>query len=470
MARERLIIVGGVVAGTAAALEAAHRRDDLEILVLERAGFVSYVAGSIPYGLGSTDQSLEALVRATPDEFRGHPHVTVRTRHDVLAIRPAEQQVVVKDLDKDTVSELDYDRLILATGSRPRASDVRGCENERVFTPRQLEEAVRLRRFIDERAPKTAIVCGAGKSGLVFAESLHRLGLSVTLLEGSAHVLPDFDMGVSSAAAAQAHDLSITVKCGARVESFADEADDVVVYTKDGGAHRADLAVLATGLEAVTDLAREAGLQRGATGAIEVDHHLHTSVPNIWACGECAEAYHRIARRHVFHPSPSVALHQGAVAGANAAGAHLRFGGIVGTAALRFGALEIARTGLTPDAARAQGLDAVAAVATQASTGTGGAAASTITIVVTAERRTGRLLGAELCGEGPVAKRIDVFATALAAEMTVDEIAGLDLAYAPPLSPLTDPILVGAAAARDRAVPLRRLESDDAVEAFEPEA
>lgn len=451
MERDPIVVVGGVVAGTAAA-RAARRETpaDVPVILLERSPYVAYVADALPYELRDPLARLQRVIVTTPSELRGESGVELRVGHEAVGLDVQRRRLFVKHHADRREYTIDYGSLVLATGATIDTQALKGADTEGVFAPRQLEDAIALRRFLDERRPRSALVVGGGKTGLAAAESLSRLGLDVLVVEKSAQLLPELGKDAGRLLAETAAQNGIAVRTSCEVRALFREGERVIAHTTAEERLSADVVVLATGLVPNTSLARAAGIAIGASGALEVDHHLRTSAYRVFACGECAEVFDRVSRRHRFHPMPTTAFQQGDVAGANAAGAHRTFRGVVGTQALRFFDVEAARTGLPLSTLAGLGEAAFVVASTQASHSLPLGAGDDIATHLYVERGSGRLLAAEMVGKGTVAKRIDVFATALAADMRVDEIASLDLTWAPPIAPVLDPVLVGARAAREQ--------------------
>lgn len=440
-----------MVAGTAAAAAARLRApDDVRVILLERSPYVAYVSGSLPYELKDPLDDLERVVLATPAELRGESGVELRVGHEAIALDARQRRLTVRDVEERREYTIDYGSVVLATGARIDTSTLAGTDTEGVFAPRQLHDAIALRRYLEERRPRSALVVGGGKTGFATAESLRRLGLDVLVVERGRDVVPELGKAAGREVLAAAARHGVAVRTGTEVRALFREGERVIAHTAAEERLSAELVVLATGLVPETTLAKQAGIALGGSGAIEVDHQLRTSAHRVLACGECAEAFDRVSRRHRFHPVPTTAFQQGDVAGANAAGAHRTFRGVVGTQALRFFDVEAARTGMSRGALAALHEGVLAVESTQASVGHPFASTEGVTTQLYVERGSGRLLAAEMVGRGTVAKRIDVFATALAAHMRVDEIASLDLTWAPPIAPVLDPVLVGARAASER--------------------
>lgn len=443
----RILVVGGVAAGTSAASQAKRRAPEAEVVLLERGADVSYGACGIPYNLADPARSIQDLVVVSAERFRAERGIDVRTRHEALRLDLARRVVQVRDLASGRSSELGYDALVLATGARAVRPPLPGLELPGVFLLRELADGATLKRFLAEEEPRRAVIVGAGYIGMEMAEVLRRRGLEVTVLEKVDQILPGFLPPVVSRVAAELERNGVAFATGVSVLRIEHAAGGLAVVT-DRGAHPADLVLVSVGVRPNVSLAQQAGVALGPTGAIQVDDHLRTSAPQVWAAGDCAEAEHLVTGRPAWIPLGTTANKQGKAAGANAAGAGERFAGIVGTAAFKVFDLEVGRTGVTPIEAGRAGLEAIASRSTHRTRGHAYPGSKEVTTVLVVEPGSGRLLGAQMAGEEGVTGRIDVLATALTARMTVAEMEGLDLAYAPPLAPVYDPLLVAAGVAR----------------------
>lgn len=442
----RIVVVGGVASGMSAASQAKRRDPSADVVVLERGAHVSYGSCGMPYNLLDPARRMEDLVVIPPERFRSERGVDVRLRHEALTFDPARRVVVARDVAEDRRYELPYDALVLATGARAVRPPLPGVELPGVFVLRELADGASMKRFLAERAPTRAVIVGAGYIGMEMVEALRGRGLTVTVLEKVDQILPGFARPIVEAVRAELARNDVRVETGVSVLGIERSARGLRVST-DRGAHEADLVLVSVGIRPNVALAQAAGVTLGATGAIAVDGEQRTSVAGVFAAGDCAEALHLVTGKPAYVPLGTTANKQGKVAGANAVGGHERFGGIVGSAAFKVFGLEVGRTGLAPAEAARAGLDAVAAPSTHRSRGHAYPGSKTLTTVVIAERGSGRLLGAQMVGAEGVTGRIDVFATALTARMAVEQVEQLDLAYAPPLAPVYDPVLIAAGVA-----------------------
>jgi NADPH-dependent 2,4-dienoyl-CoA reductase/sulfur reductase-like enzyme len=436
---ERLVVIGGDAGGMGAATQARRLRADLDIVALEKGPWTSYSACGIPYVVGGEVGALDELIVRTPDRLRADHRIDVRVRHEAMAIDLDRREVEVRDHGHGRTVRVGFDRLVVATGARPRRPDVPGVDLPHVHGVQTLADGAALLERLGSGEVRRAVVIGGGYIGLEMAEAFLRRGVAVTVVDRSPEVMPSLDpaMGALVARAMRGH--GVEVRSGTKVLAIDDSA-----VTTDAGELPADVVVLGAGVVPNAALAEAAGLSLGADDAIGVDRRQRTSAEGVWAAGDCCESTHLVSGRKVHAALGTVANKQARVAGTNIGGGYATFPGVVGTAVSKICATEVARTGLTEDEARAEGF-AVECATIEATTRAGYyPGAAPITVKLVAERRSGRLLGGQLVGEEGAAKRIDVVATALHARMTVEEVTSLDLSYAPPFSPVWDPVLVAA--------------------------
>jgi NADPH-dependent 2,4-dienoyl-CoA reductase/sulfur reductase-like enzyme len=452
---ERLVVIGGDAAGMTAAARARRRRDreDLEIVAFERGPYTSYSACGIPYFVGDLVSDVDDLVARTPDEHRRNG-IDVRTGHEVVAIDLNRRRVLVRDLAGDGAGGSDrdepFDQLVVATGAVPSRPHVPGADAEGIFGVQTLVDGVTARRAVDERAPRRAVVVGGGYVGLEMAEALVRRGLEVALVDRTEQPMAgtlDLDMGALVADALRS--VGVTLYLGEAVDGFDVKNGSVRSVHTANRSLPADMVVLGLGVRPDSALAKEAGVAVGGTGGIVTDARMETSVGGVWAAGDCVESTHRITGLPVALALGTHANKQGRVVGINATGGDVRFPGVIGTAVSKICVYEVARTGLTEHQAAELDRDVVAATIESTTRAGYYPEAAPIKVKVVADRRDGRILGAQIVGAEGAAKRIDVVATAIWNRMPVDEVASLDLSYAPPFSPVWDPVLVAARKAAD---------------------
>ena len=435
---ERLVVIGGDAAGMSAASQARRRRsaDDLGIIALERSSYVSYSACGEPYHVAGFVDPLERLVARTPQQFHDR-NIEVRIRHEAVEIDLDTRRVTARDIQRGATYQLGFDQLVVATGATAVRPPIEGIGLRGVSELRTLDDAARLRRRADG-APGPVVVIGGGYIGLETAEAFHHRGFPVVVITSGQAVLDrtlDPDLGHKVVEAME--NMGIRVVTGTRVECINGD-DKVQSVGCEGETFPAELVVLGLGSRPETELALQAGVAVGDTGAIAVDRRQHTEIEGIWSAGDCAQALHRVTGRPVNYHLGTIANKAGRVAGINIGGGHAEFPGVLGTAITKVCDLEIASTGLTSAAAREAGYQTVIGDAEGTTTAGYWPAAAPITIRVIAEAATNRILGAQIVGGPGAGKRIDVFATAIWNEMTAHELAWTDLAYAPPFSGVWD--------------------------------
>lgn len=443
---ERLVVVGGDAAGMSAAAGARRRRsvDELEIIAFERGQFTSFAACGIPYYVGDLVHEAQELVARTPEQHR-ELGVDVHLRHEVVAIDTAAMTVTVRDLDAGAERVEPYDQLVIATGAVPERPPLPGIDADGVYGVQTLEDGIEVRRVVDVTNPKHAVVVGGGYIGVEMAEALLRRGIEVTVVCANPAPMAsalDADMGDLVAGAMRGLGIRLLLRESAGRIDVADGR--VTGVTTPDETIPADLVVLGTGARPRSELARDAGITIGPTGGVATDDHQRTSVDGVFAAGDCVETRHLVTGAPVAIALGTHANKQGRVVGINATGGDATFPGVVGTAVTKVCDYEVARTGLTEREATAAGLDFFA-TAIDASTRAGYYPdTAPIRVKFVTERGTGRLLGSQIVGREGAAKRIDVLAACIWNRMAVDEIINVDLGYAPPFSPVWDPVLVAA--------------------------
>ncbi|MEU0840884.1 FAD-dependent oxidoreductase [Streptomyces sp. NPDC005962] len=445
----RMVVIGGDAAGMSAASQARRlsKRGELEILAFERGHFTSYSACGIPYWAGGLVSGPDELIARTPEAHRGRG-IDVRLRSEVTEIDAAGQRVRVRELDTTGGAERwhGFDDLVIATGARPRRPDMPGIDAPGVHGVQTLDDGQALLDTLEGRTVERAVVVGAGYIGVEMAEALTRRGCRVTVLERGEQPMATLDPDMGRLVREAMTGLGIDTVTGAEVAEVLTGEDGRVrgVATKVSE-YPAELVVLGLGVAPETRLAREAGLPLGASGGLLTDLAMrvrgHT---NIWAGGDCVEVLDLMSGHPRHIPLGTHANKQGQVIGTNIGGGYATFPGVVGTAVSKVCDLEIARTGLLEAQAQEVGLRFHAV--TIESTNRAGyyPDARPMTVKMLAERRTGRLLGVQIVGREGAGKRVDIAAVALTAGMTVEQVASLDLGYAPPFSPVWDPVQVAA--------------------------
>lgn len=437
---QRLVVVGGDAAGMSAASQAKRLVPDLEIIAFERGNHVSYSACGEPYLVGGEVSSIDRLVARTPAQFADQG-IEVQLQTNVAAIDFNHRMVVVEKEGERT--RLGFDFLMYSTGATPaRPSSIAGAGLAHGL--RSLDDAAQLRELADGRV-KNAVIVGGGYIGLEAAEALAHRGINVSMITSGSHVLSrtiDSDIGESANEAVRRLGIDLVVSAPV----YAISADGV---STRGEMIPAELVVLGVGTDPEVSLAREAGIAIGRSGAVAVNDFQETNIEGVWSAGDCAEATHRISGRQVNIALGTVANKAGRIAGTNIAASangsrKARFPGVLGTAITKVGEVELARTGLTTKQAEAAGFEVVSGTVTGTNTAGYWPNAAQVDLKVIADRGTGRLLGAQIVGGSGAGKKIDALAMALWTEMGVEDLAWVDLAYAPPFSGVWDLVHIAA--------------------------
>jgi len=444
MSKERLVVVGGDAAGMSAAAKVRREDAGREIVVFERSPHTSYSACGLPYYIAGKVEKAESLISRPPETFREKYRIDARTRHEVLAVDPAGRRVRV--VNRESLQEWwePYDQLLIATGAVPYCPELPGAGARGIYGLSTLQSGIRIRRVLDEERPQRAVVVGGGYIGLEMAEALILRGLQVSLVQRGPQVMGTLDPDMGALVSEALRDVGVTLYLEESLTGFEAENGRVTAVVTDRRSLPADIVILGMGVRPASGLAKEAGIPLGVKGAIRVDPRMRTGVEGVWAAGDCVESFHLVSRSPFYVALGTVANKQGTVAGINLAGGEAFFPGVVGTAVTKVCKYEVARTGLLEREIEELGLDSITAVIESKTRAGYYPGAGKITVKVLAEKGSGRLLGGQIVGIEGAAKRIDVLATALHAGFTVQQVVDLDLSYAPPYSPVWDPVQVAA--------------------------
>lgn len=436
----KIVIIGAVAAGTSAATEARRNAKEAEIKIFEADSDISYVGCGLPYYIGNLVDKRSVLVPRDAAYFKQKHNVDVYTRHQVTKIYPDIKLIDVLNMATSETFSESYDKLVIATGAIPFVPPLAGSEKDNVFSLRNAGDADEIREFIQDERPKTAVIVGTGFIGLEMAENLAARGIHVTLVELAPQIMPALDSDMASYIEEHLRQQKVEVITGDSVISL--EGKNLVqkAVLKSGRELLADMVIMAVGIKPNTLLAKEAGIELGATGAIAVNKALETSVKDIYACGDCAESYSIITGKPFYRPLGSTANKMGRVVGEQLTGGTLEFRGGLGTGIFRVFELAVAQTGLTEKEALKEGLEVVAVKDVRMDK-PGYCEGEKMIIKTIADKKTGRLLGAQIIGKEGVDKRIDVVATAITFGAKAEDLMHIDLAYAPPFSTARDPLM-----------------------------
>ncbi|WP_406220831.1 FAD-dependent oxidoreductase [Streptomyces canus] len=454
--RERLVVIGGDAAGMSAASQARRLKgpDELEIVAFERGHFTSYSACGIPYWVGGEVTEPDRLIARTPEEHRERG-IDLRMRTEVMEIDVGRQRVRARDLESGAESWTSYDKLVIATGARPIRPDMPGVDAPGVHGVQTLDDGQALIDTLAHTRGHKAVVVGAGYIGVEMAEALINRGYEVTVVNRGSEPMSTLDPDMGRLVHEAMKGLGITMVDDAAVTKVLTGEDGRVrAVATENAEYPADVVVLGIGVRPETTLAKAAGLPLGSHGGLLTDLAMRVrGHENIWAGGDCVEVLDLVSGQERHIALGTHANKHGQVIGTGVGGGYATFPGVVGTAVSKVCDLEIARTGLREKDARRVGLQFVSVTIESTSRAGYYPGASPMTVKMLAERRTGRLLGVQIVGREGAGKRVDIAAVALTAGMTVEQMTALDLGYAPPFSPVWDPVLVAArkAAAKVRA-------------------
>ncbi len=436
----KVVIVGGVAGGATAAARIRRLDEQAEILVFERSGYISYANCGLPYYIGGVIEDPEELTLQTPESFFERFRVTMKVRHEVTALHPERKTVSVTNLETGESWEETYDKLLLSPGAKPTQPKLPGVGLSRVFTLRTVEDTLAIRAFIDENKPKSAVLAGGGFIGLELAENLRNLGLEVTIVQRPRQLMSPFDPDMAALLHAEVRRHGGKLMLGHTVEGFRETETGVETLLADAAPIQADLVVLAIGVTPESTLAKDAGLALGIKGSILVNDRMETSAPDVYAVGDAVQVQHFVTGADTLLPLAGPANKQGRIAADNICGGDSRYTGSQGSSVLKVFDLTAAVTGINEAAAKAAGLETEKVILSPMNHAGYYPGGQVMTMKVLFEKRTFRLLGAQIVGYDGVDKRIDVLATAIRAGMKGYDLKELDLAYAPPYSSAKDPV------------------------------
>lgn len=431
----KTLIIGGVAGGATAAARLRRLDEKAEIIVLERGEFVSFANCGLPYYIGGVITEKNALTLQTPQSFKTRFNVEVRTFNEAVNIDPSATTVTVKNLLNGETYEETYDDLVISPGAAPIKPDIEGVESENVFTLRNIPDTFRIKRFMEENSPKTAVVVGGGYIGIEMAENLAEAGLKVSVVELSDHLVASLDGDMAADLHRYLRSKGIDLYLSNGVTAI---RGDRVVLQK--GECQADMVLLSVGVRPETELARKCGISLNDRGSIIVNRRMQTNIPHIYAVGDAVETEDFITKKPSFIPLAGPANKQGRIAADNIAGYPTEYTGTQGSAVLKVFDMTVATTGLNEKNARLAGIDYDKTYIFSAPHATYYPGGTNMSIKVLWDKNTHKLLGAQIVGFDGVDKRLDVFATAIRLGASVTDLTTLELCYAPPFGSAKDPV------------------------------
>lgn len=442
----KAIVIGGVAAGMSAASKLRRVLPDAHITVYERGGFLSYGACGLPYYVGGFNDDPAKMIARTQAAYT-EMGIETHLFHEVLKVDPQRKTVIVKELDSQRTFEDSYDVLMVGVGCNSVSPKIAGADSPFVFYLKTMEDGLLLHEITRLRDTARVAVVGGGYIGVEMAEALVHLGKQVTLIEGGKRLLNSFEPEFSELAAQELERNGVRVLVGCRVEEISESGNERIVRTSRGDIP-CDMIVMSVGVVPATDFLRDTGVRMARNGALLVDREMRTSLPDVWAAGDCAVVYHRLMEEDYFIPLGTYANKCGRIAGGNMAGAHDKFTGALGTAAIKVCGLEMGRTGMSERDAKRLGVEYKTKLVTASDHPAYYPDPVKLTIKLLYEARTRKLLGACVAGARGAVMRADVFAVAIHAGMTTDELGMVDLAYAPPFAGVWDAVHIASNAAK----------------------
>jgi len=428
----KVVIVGGVAGGASAAARLRRLDEQADIVLFERGEYISFANCGLPYYVGGTIENRKRLLLQTPKRFKARFNVDVRTKNEVLNINRDEKKIEVMNLTTGNKYFESYDKLILSPGSKPTRPAIPGIDSDRIFTMRDIPDADSIDAFIDKHKPKRAVVVGAGYIGLEMAENLRERGLLVAIVEMVDQVMPTMDKEMANLLHQHLHEQSIALWLNDGVSGFSPSDSKLMVSLKSGMELACDFAVLAIGVRPEIKLAKQSSLEIGNCGGIKVNQYLQTSDPDIYAIGDAIEVKDFVLGNDVLIPLAGPANKQGRIVADNLCGRNVKYKGTQGTAILKVFDLTAAMTGASEKNLKKTDIDYERLYIHPAHHVGYYPGARQMHIKLLFTKPEGKILGVQIIGSKGVDKRIDIFATAIRAGMTVFDLQELELAYAPP--------------------------------------
>ena len=437
----KIIVIGSVAAGTSVAAKARRNDEQAEIVVYDQGKDISYSVCGIPYQIGGEVESIDQLTPRNAAWFKKRYEVSIFTEHKVTSIDHEKKQLEVLDLVTGDTKTDHYDILVFATGATPfTPPPFDQKEYDNVFQVRNIQDARDINAFSADKQPKRALIIGAGFIGLEMTEQLVHKGLEVTVVQMEDQVMPPMDADMTFRVEEQLRSKGVNLILSDTVKTIEGDSSVARVTTTGGITIETDMVILAAGVRPNTELAKEIGVAIGDSKAIAVNSKMQTNLPDVYAVGDAAESFSVITGKPIYRPLGSTANKMGRIVGDVITGGDLEHRGVLGTGIFRIFDLNVGQTGLTEKEARKEGFDVeiLYNIKPDHAEYLGG---KELTIKALADKKTGRILGAQIIGSGGVDKRIDVIATAITFKAKAEDLFHLDLAYAPPFATTKDPIL-----------------------------
>lgn len=435
----KVLIVGGVAGGASAAARLRRLDEKAEIIMFERGEYISFANCGLPYYIGGEINKKSALTLQTPQSFKSRFNADVRVWNEVTAIDAEKKQVTVHNVQTGEDYTESYDELILSPGAAPLVPKMDGVDDPRVFTLRNIPDTVKIRDYVEEEFPESAVVVGGGYIGVEMAENLKKAGLKVTIVELADHVIAPLDGDMAAEVHRYLRDQGVELMLGKAVQSMEDKGGKLTLHLSEGEIET-DMVILSVGVRPDTALAQSAGLELNPKGAIVVNEHMQTSKEHIYAVGDAIEIVDFVTGKKGYVPLAGPANKQGRIAADNICGIKSSYKNTLGSSVLKIFDMTVAMTGVNERTAQAAGLDYDKVYTYSQSHASYYPGGHGISIKTLYEKGTGKILGAQLVGYDGVDKRCDVIATAIRAGMTAYDLTELELCYAPPFGSAKDPV------------------------------
>lgn len=437
----RIVIIGGVAAGSKAAAKARRQDPTATVTVYSAERYIAYSACGLPYYIEDIVKDSNRLLIRTPEVFKSKDNVDIHILHMAEKIDPHTKTVTIKNLQTEEVFDVPYDKLLIATGASPFVPDIPGVNLNGVYYLRSVSDGIAIKDKIPSSTK--AVVAGGGLIGLETLEAFHHRGLEVILIEFADQILTSLDKEMADIVQKYLEEeIGVKIYTNAGCMSIVGNEKVAHVETTNGQLLDADIVLLSIGVRPNVKLAKDSGIELGSTGAIKVNEYMQTNYSDIYAAGDCAEQIHKITGSPTWVPLGSTANKQGRVAAVNMTGGSDTFDGVIGSLVTKVFDFTVSKTGLSEKEAKKLGMDILTAKTTYRDRAGYMPGANTITIKMLADKNTHKLLGAQIVGKGDADKRMYAMATALTAGMTIEEFSGIDFTYAPPFSPSIEPLLI----------------------------
>lgn len=436
----KVVIVGGVAGGATAAARIRRLKEDAEIIILEKTGYISYANCGLPYYIGDVIEESNNLILQTPQSFKNRFCIDVRVNNEVISVNSDKKYVVVKNVLTNETYQETYDKLILSPGAKPLMPNISGMDSNRIFTLKTVEDTFKMKKFIQDKNPKRVVIIGGGFIGMEMLENLLNLGLEVTLIEGSNQLLGQLDGDMASFVHVKLKNLGIRFFLNTVVSKFEDTGKGLNVFVDNQMILQTDIVLMTIGVVPETSFIKNTSITLGIKGSIVVNEKMETSIEDIYAVGDAVEVNNFVTNERGLILLAGPANKQARIAADNICGLNSRYQGFQSSSILKLFDWTIASTGISEKQAKKLNINYEKVILSSNSNASYYPYGDIMTIKVLYNKNNLHILGAQIIGTKGVDKRIDVFATAMRAQLKATELVNLDLSYAPPYSSAKDPV------------------------------